>query len=434
MKQDSILKDIWKALHSMKFGIILLLIIGISSITGTVIPQKNPLIFYEREYSPIVYTIITTLNLDDVYASWWFIAMMIVLSLNLTFCSINRLPLILRQVMHVPELKSELRRNNILFKKEFSKEIDIIKIFKKARFFRVKKIDTEEGTYYFGYKNRFGFLGSWLTHVGLLVIIASYMFGQITGFETYFYGVPGITERLEKTPYEIQIDNFEIIFREDLSVNQYVSNITVVETATGKKVKSGELSVNNPFRMENFSIFQNGTGWAVDIKLERNGEEIADRILYQSEIHVDDNQKIALQFVNLFPDFDNSLGKPRTISPFPNNPQLLYTIFYEGRRADMNVVAMGDKIQWEEYTFTIDNPRQFTLLQVSSDPGIPGAKFGGGLLLHGIMFAFYFHPRQLKALKRRDGKVLIWADTTKDRENYKVYIERLLNEFENKES
>jgi len=434
MKQDSVFKDIWKALHSMKFGIILLLIIGISSIAGTIIPQKNPLVFYEREYSPIVYTIISMLNLNDVYASWWFIAMMIVLSLNLTFCSIIRLPLILRQMLKVPELNNELKRNNILFKKEFSNEIDVKKLFRKAKFFRVKKVNTEEGTYYFGYKNRFGFLGSWLTHVGLLVIIVSYMFGQITGFETYFYGVPGITQKLEETPYEIQIDDFEIKFREDLSVNQYVSNITVIDTATGNKVKSGELSVNNPFRMENFSIYQNGTGWAVDIKLERSGEKIADRILYQSEIHVDDNQKIALQFVNLFPDYDNSMGRPQTISPFPNNPKMLYTIFYEGKRADMNVVGMGDKIQWEEYTFIIDNPRQFTLLQASSDPGILGAKLGGGLLLHGIMFAFYFHPRQLKALKKRDGKVLIWADTTKDTENYKAQIEKLLKELDEKES
>ncbi|SES83105.1 cytochrome c biogenesis protein ResB [Anaerobranca gottschalkii] len=428
MKEDNILKEIWKALHSMRFGIILLLIIGISSIAGTVIPQKNPLIFYQREYSSFMYTIITTLNLHDVYNSWWFITMMVLLAVNLVLCSIIRLPKIIKRMVNVPSLDKELNRKDFLVKKVISNsEVNIEKLFRKGKFNRVKKIETSKGTYFFAHKNRLGYLGSWLSHVGLLIIILSYMFGQITGFETYIYGVPGISERVEGTPYEIQIDDFRIEFRDDLTVNQYISNITVKDFNSKKAIKAGELSVNNPFRAEKFSVYQNGTGWAVDMKLKRNGEEIANRILYQGEIHVDDNQRIALQFVNFYPHFDNSSGRPRTISPFPDNPKLLYTIFYEGRRVDMNVIGMGEELNWEEYTFIIDNPRHFTLLQITSDPGIPGAKLGSLLLLHGLMFAFYFFPKQLKALKMKDGKVIIWGDTDKNKENFKEEIERLLN-------
>lgn len=434
MKQDSVLKDFWKALHSMKFGIILLFIIGISSISGTIIPQKNPLIFYEREYSSLMYTVITTLNLHDVYTSWWFIAMMIVLTINLTLCSILRLPKLIKQMIRVPELQSELKRNNYLIKKNLGETIDIEGFFKKAKFFKVKKSETEEGIYYFGHKNRLGILGSWFTHVGLLIIIVSYMFGQISGFETYIYGVPGVKEKIENTPYEIHIDAFEIEFRDDNSVNQYISNITVLDAATGNEVKVGELSVNHPFRMDNFSVYQNGTGWAVDMTLKRNNQTIAERVLYQSEIHVDDNQKIALQFVNFFPHFDNSMGRPVTLSPYPNNPRFLYTVFYEGRRVDMNVAAMGDTIEWEEYTFVVANPRHFTLLQINSDPGIAGAKLGGLLLLLGIILAFYLQPRQLKVLRRKNNEVFLWADTIKNRESYREEIERLLEATVNVDS
>ncbi|AOY77471.1 cytochrome c biogenesis protein ResB [Clostridium formicaceticum] len=429
MKQDSVLKESWQALHSMKFGIILLLLIGISSIAGTIIPQKNPLLFYQREYSSLVYTLITTLSLHNVYNSWWFITMTVVLSINLTLCSIIRLPILIKQMTKTPELYKELKRENYLIKKELNKEINVEKFFKKARFFKIKKLETEEGMYYWSCKNRFGILGSWLTHIGLLFILVSYMFGQIAGFETYLYGVPGIKEKIDNTPYEIQIDAFEIQFREDHSVRQYISEITVLDAATGNQLTKGELSVNHPFRMDNFSIYQNGTGWAVDMTLERDDQVIAERILYQNEIHVDDNQKIALQFVNFYPDYHVSMGRPFTISPYPNNPQLLYTVFYEGQRADMNVVAMGETVTWEEYTFTIKNPRQFTFLQITKDPGISGAKLGGFLLLLGILFAFYFQPRQLQILKRKDGKVLLWADTIKDQENYKHQIEQLLQKI-----
>ncbi len=428
MKQDSIFKEIWKTFHSMKFGIILLIIIGISSIAGTVIPQNNSLTFYEKEYGSFMYTIISTLSLHKVYASWWFISLMVALSMNLTLCSIIRLPSIIMQISMKPHLEEEIKGKNFLVKREFSKEIDVEKFFKIAKFLRVNKIEKEEGIYYFSRKNSFGYLGSWLSHMGLLIIILSYIFGKIAGFETYVYGVPGTVHSIEGTSYTLNIDDFNIDFRDDHTVNQYISNITVKDQG-GDIVKSGNVMVNHPFRMEEINIYQNGTGWAIDIKLEKNEKKISERTLYQSEVHVDDNERIALQFVNFYPDFDQSKGMPRTLTPYLNNPKLLYTIFYEGQRVDMNVTSIGEDISWEEYTFKIHNPRQFTLLQIVSDPGMTGATVGGLILLLGIMLAFYFHPKQLKAFEGNDGRTVIWCDTAKNKDIFKEEIELALIEL-----
>lgn len=429
MKQDSIFKEIWKALHSMKFGIILLIIISISSIAGTVIPQNNPLTFYEKEYGSFMYTIISTLSLHKVYASWWFISMMVALSINLTLCSVIRLPSIITQISMKPHLEEEIKGKNFLVKREFNKEIDIEKFLKRTRFSRVSKIEKEEGTYYLSRKNSFGYLGSWLSHMGLLIIILSYIFGKIIGFETYVYGVPGTIHPIEGTSYTLNIDNFNIDFREDHTVKQYISNITVKDKG-GAVVKSGDVMVNHPFRMEEINIYQNGTGWAIDIELEKKEKKISERTLYQSEVHVDDNERIALQFANFYPDFDQSKGMPRTLTPYLNNPKLLYTIFYEGQRVDMNVASIGEEISWEEYTFKIHNPRQFTLLQIVSDPGMIGATVGGLILLLGIMLAFYFHPKQLKAFEGKDGRTVIWGDTAKNKDIFKEEIKLALMEVE----
>lgn len=429
MKQNSIFKEIWKAFHSMKFGIILLIIIGISSIAGTVIPQNNPLTFYEKEYGSFMYAIISTLSLHKVYASWWFIAMMVALSINLTLCSIIRLPVIIRQILKEPNVEEEVNRKNFLVKGDFNKKINIEEFFRKRRFYKVKKIEKEDGIYYFSRKNSFGYLGSWLSHVGLLIIILAYIFGKVIGFETYIYGVPGTVHSIEGTSYSMEIDDFNIEFRDDHTVKQYISKITVKEES-GEIIKSGDLMVNHPFRMEEMNIYQNGTGWAVDIELEKDGVKIAERTLYQSEIHVDDHQRIALQFVNFYPDFDQSKGMPRTLTPYLNNPKLLYTIYYEGHRVDMNVVSMGDEIIWEEYTFKIDNPREFTLLQIVSDPGMLGATVGGLTLLLGIVVAFYLHPKQLKAFESKDGRTIIWGDTAKNQDIFKEEIRLALAEIE----
>lgn len=59
---------IWKFLSSIKLAIWLLAIIAFFSLAGTFIPQS------------------------DIYSSWWFILCLILLSLNLAVCLLNRLP------------------------------------------------------------------------------------------------------------------------------------------------------------------------------------------------------------------------------------------------------------------------------------------------------------------------------------------------------
>ena len=83
--KDRFLVELWRNLHSMKLGIILLMIIGLLSIIGTVIPQENPLKYYETNYSQIVYEIIKAFSLYKVYDSWWFIALISVFSLKFNF-------------------------------------------------------------------------------------------------------------------------------------------------------------------------------------------------------------------------------------------------------------------------------------------------------------------------------------------------------------
>lgn len=428
MKQNNVFKKIWKSLYSMKFGIILLIIIGISSIAGTIIPQNNPLIFYEREYNPFIYTIINTLSLHKVFTSWWFIAMIMILSVNLTLCSIIRLPIILRQIAREPNMEEEVNRKSFLIRNEFNKKIDIEDFFRKRRFFKVKKIEGEEGVYYFSRKNTLGYLGSWLSHMGLVTIILFYIFGKIAGFETYIHGVSGTIHSIENTDYILRIDDFNIDFREDHTVKQYTSHITV-EDEKGELIKTGDVMVNHPLRMKGINIYQNGTGWAIDMQLIENGEKITEEILHQGEVYVSEDRRIALQFVNFYPDFDFTHKMPRTISPYLNNPRLLYTLYYEGHRVDMNVVSMGDKIIWGGYIFKIDNPREFTLLQIVSDPGILGATVGGIILLLGIILAFYFHPKELKAVVCRDGKTIIWGDTAKNPDIFKEELELALAEI-----
>lgn len=420
-EKDSLPKRIWKTLHSMKFGIILLGIIGVLSIAGTLIPQDNALAFYESSYSPMAFKLIETLSLHKVYSSWWFMLLISILSLNLILCSIQRLPVIMKKIKKEPDLDRELTREENLFQREIDEAIDIEGYFKKNGFKNIEEKETSQGTFYYSKKNFIGHLGSWLTHVGLLIIILAYVAGRIFGFDVFVHGVPGSIQPIEGTEYWIEIEDFNIEFRPDDTVDQYISDIKVTDNESNYS-ESGQVRVNHPFRAKKMNIYQNATGWALEVEARKDGEAISSRTLYQSELYLEDDRNIALQFVKFYPDYVNIDGNPQTKSPYLNNPKLLYSLFYEGYQVDMNIADIGDEIVWEEYSFKIDEPQMFSLLQIGFDPGSKFAALGGLLLIVGVVLAFYIIPRELMALEYKDGRVKIWANSEKNQE---IYISQL---------
>ena len=431
MEKDNIFKRIWKILHSMKFGIILLLIIGVLSIAGTLIPQDNMLGYYESTYSPVLFQIIKTFSLHKVYSSWWFMLLIGILSLNLILCSLRRLPGIIKLIQRDRDLEKKLGENKYLFREELKGDLDIPEFFKKNKFKNIEMLENQEGVFYYSQKNRLGYLGSWITNLALLLIILSYVGGKIFGFDVFVHGVPGSIQPIEGTDYWIEIEDFTIDFREDDTVNQYLSKVKVSDMESSY-MERGDVRVNHPFRAKKMNIYQNATGWAVDVEAKKDKETISAKTLYQSEIYVEDNQNIALQFVAFYPDYDNTHG-PRTLSPHLNNPKLLYSLYYGGFRVDMNVADMGEEIIWEEYSFLIDNPQMFTLLQIGRDPGIKFAALGGIILILGVFLAFYVSPKELMAFRYKDGRTYIWGNSSKNQEMFKNQIILSLNNIKEEE-
>lgn len=84
--------NIWKFFSSIKLAIWLLAIIAFFSLAGTFIPQNEPDAFYIDEFGRAGYDVLLKTGLNNIYSSWWFVLGLILLSLNLTVCLLNRLP------------------------------------------------------------------------------------------------------------------------------------------------------------------------------------------------------------------------------------------------------------------------------------------------------------------------------------------------------
>lgn len=429
-KNKTTFDKIIRLLTSMKFGMILLLFIAILSIIGTVIPQEYSLAFYEANYSGIILEVILTFSLYKVYSSWWFIALVVALCINLVFCSIRRIKTILHRIFKEPDLD-----------KEFSsitdfKEIDIDKsnietIFEKLRFKNISEkpiiSSCQEGKLYYSDKNRIGHLGSWLTHIGIIIIVIFFTYGKLKGFDVYVYGVPGQELEVENTDISIYIEDFNIEFREDYSVEQYISDLVILKD--GQVEEDGQISVNNPMRINDLNIYQNSTGWALNAYLYKEGEEYSNKLMYEGDLFIEDDQKIVIQFTSFYPDFDASSDTLRSKTPLLNHPLALYALFYDGYRVDMNLVHMNTPVEYEEYSFVFNEPQRYTLLQVGHDPGKTGAFIGGLILTLGVFLAMFINPRKLYVYLNSEGNVSIYSKSHKNQVVYQEEVSRALEDI-----
>ena len=132
------LKRITNFLTSLKFGIILFIIIAVYSIIGTVIPQGMDLQFYLNQYHTFG-SLMVFLQFDRVYSSLIYLVIVLVFVINLVGCTLKILPVQLKKMKDYIPAKG--KNNENLYENWMDIE-DIKSGFIKKRF---KVIDTEEG-------------------------------------------------------------------------------------------------------------------------------------------------------------------------------------------------------------------------------------------------------------------------------------------------
>lgn len=407
----------------MKFGVILLIIIALLSVIGTLIPQGYNPDYYQRAYSDFVSRLILFCDFDNVYSAWWYILLSALLLINLFLCSINRFRPIFKKSIKDPEIAPKLSDLS-KFKKIKSEPSEI---FRRLNIKDYKEEILEDNKIYYKFSGKLGHLGSWLTHLSIIIIMLAFAYGRYKGFDEFVHGVPGTVMELENSAYKIRVDQYDILFREDYTVEQYISSLSILDE-DGKKVDEGVTMVNSPYRFDDFNVYQNSTGWAYDATLYKDGKLYENKLMYKGDFFIADDKKIALQFVDFYPDFDpTDPTRPRTKSPFLNHPIALYAIFYDGKRVDMGLSHLGEPIEFKEYSFVIKNPQMFTLVQVAKDPATPFALLGAVFLIVGLFLAFYVNPRVLIVLEKKEGSFLYFSQAKKDK-LLKNKIEKIFKE------
>ena len=400
-----ILKKICKFIASMKFAIILLIVVAVACVVGSLVPQGEQFVLYRDSYSERTAAFILAFRLDDVFHSWWFITLIALLCLSVLLCNLTRVTALIRQTKNAADPSRAITETPTATASGIA---DPEPILKRLHVYRPLKTTADGKDVLFSCRNRLGFWGAWVCHIGIVLIVLGYAFGQMTLFSTEVYGTPGQTKPIENTPYEVTINDFRIDRSETGFIEQYISALTVRNTETGE-TQSGTSSVNHPAVLDGYKFYQTASGSAVRVTIAEDGVpfESAD-LCVGEELTISFLPGLSLYLNAYEPDHG---GKPAY--------HILF--FYNGQHMDVGKAyfAPGAVIDMNPYAITLSEPIDYTLLRVKKDSFAWLVMVGAILTTLGLFFALYVVPETVWAVKDEDGT---WTVNGKSRKLAPLFI------------
>ncbi len=429
---------VWDMFSSLRLTIFLLILLAVTSVLGTIILQNGTPQQYLAEYGPNLARILDFFGLFDMYHSWWFLAILALLVLNLVFCSLKRLPSVWRQVFHP---RADLSLSGIEAQpctkafqaaekgKELGEQIEkgIHRLYGKAM--RIE--DSRRLLLYFD-RGRYGRLGVYVAHLSVIIILVGGMVGSVFGFKGVLRIVEGETVdrillrkngRFVDYPlgYQIRCDDFDISYHDIPGprkfVNEYTSSLSILEN--GQEIRREKVRVNHPLEYRGLRFFQSSYGNETEAGLQvrqRGGDASYDfRVLEGERVRVP-RSETAFQLLGYSPDV-HGFGEGVQLALFSKDqaPRRIWLFMekpdYDGKRGGNFIFTLTDILV-----------KDFTVLQVTKDPGVPVVWIGCALLVLGLTMAFFVPHRRLwvhmSGEKGKPLKVVLGGHTNRNRVSF----------------
>jgi cytochrome c biogenesis protein len=407
----SVIDRLWKLLASVKLTIVLLLTLATTSIIGTLIPQNEPARAYFETFGPVLYRIFSLLGFYDMYHSWWFRALILLLVANIVVCSIDRLQatwkiIFVRHPRFNPERYRQMKN-----KVEYHHDVEAaqLKAFYQpvvARRFRYHRTEeTAEGFAIYGERGRWTRLGVYVVHFSVVLLLIGGLIGSIFGFDGFVNIAEGESARSiqlrnsnqkMQLGFEVRCDDFFVEFYETGAPKEFRSRLTILKQ--GKEVAQKDIIVNDPLHFEGISFFQSSYGNLPPNEVILNFTSKATGMLYSKTAGLntpivipEDLGTFELKKHTRQAEFrGHHIGEafiglltPLNGSPVEITLPLKFPSFDRMRKGNV-FIAVADFV-----------PRYYTGLQVSRDPGVWVVYVGFILMIIGIYLTFFMSHQQV---------------------------------------
>ena len=431
-EEKEFLAILFDLFRSLKLTISLLILLAVLSIIGTVIKQNAPGSEYIQRYGIGLYEVLNFFNLFDMYHSWWFSAILLLLVINLIACSLHRLPGIWSQIFR--ESGSGSLEGSMLKTFPYLEKIRIsspvkskgeeeIRSHLKKWFKNLKRSETESTITLYSEKGRFSRLGVPITHLSILIILIGGLAGSLFGFKGFVNILEGETvdriylrvkdeEVLMPIGFSVRCDDFKITYydlpRLEKHVKEYTSILTILEN--GKEVLRKSVEVNHPLHYKGLAFYQSSYGALHDVTLGiqwKNKKEKELLKTLEGETVSIPNSDSRIQLLRYVPQIHNFGEGVQLVLFKPNQEPRAFWVLKDLPKFDPQ--NNNDFI----LTFEGVTPKEYTGLQVTKDPGVWIVWAGSGLMIFGLIVSFFFsHQRVWIKISKSSGQEIILAGST----------------------
>jgi cytochrome c biogenesis protein len=434
------LPSLWDSLSSLRFTIALLIILAVVSIFGTVIPQNASPEEYLRAYQISTYKILKILGFLDMYHSGWFVLLLALLSLNLVACSLKRFRTSWKFFSHPQERLDGDQWKASSGTRRFSRKglpEESLPRYREAlsRLFSPPKVLEDSGAYcLFAEKGKFSRLGVYFIHLSILVILGGALIGSFFGFRGSVEIVEGeATDKVvlrsegpvQPLGFSVRLDKFNVSFYPSGAPQEFKSTLTILDR--DRPVLTGPVRVNHPLTYRGISFYQSSYGVA---GLEKAVLAIKDREAQkESTVPVQIGTKTGIPGsasaflpTRFAPDFQGRGPALQVILFEPNHPHEIFWVL-------QNHPEFADQ-QPGRYSFTLQEiePKYYTGLQVTKDPGVGVVWLGCLLMMGGFYLTFLLsHRRVWVRMTEKAGRtwVEIIGSSHRDRAGFESELERI---------
>ncbi|MDW7773402.1 MAG: cytochrome c biogenesis protein ResB [Desulfobulbaceae bacterium] len=439
---------IWVSLTSVKLALFLLFALAITSIIGTIIPQGQPPGFYVDAYGPNLARLMQTLSIPEMYNSWWFMVLLAFFSLNLIVCSIERIPNAWRLVTMDnlatdPErLKKMGVRKAVQTEGSMGEAVEKTTSFLAKKGWKTSKREHEDSVMLFSQKGSWTRFGVYIVHSSILVILVGAIIGSPRVANTIlrnptfaFKGSVMLPETQQtdmiysfsgiKIPlgFTVRCDYFDIEYYPNGMPKKFLSKLTVIED--GEEVLKKDIVVNEPLIHRGITFYQSSYQPYSDfvISLQNNGSGINKTSIVPAR------QQTSWEEAGVRYGIINTATRGQSV--------VRLKIWFTDDQADPSVFWLepGREAVVKRPTgdYTLSAKQLYaTGLQVAKDPGVWWVYIGCGLMLIGLLIAFFMSHRKIWALiYEEDGKttVLFAGNAHKNKVGFERSFTSLVEDF-----
>jgi len=362
----------FRLLADLRFAISILLLIGLTSIIGTIIEQNQSIETYKINYpltNPILgflsWDTIIRFGLDHVYTTWWFISLILLFGISLIICTfLQQLPSlkVARRCQFLRNIKQFRRLKISILLTNFSTTKLLFKLKQNEySLFQQKNI-------VYCYKGLIGRIAPIIVHFSMILILSGTIIGSLFGFnaqemipKTETFHVQNILNigQLAIIPkVSTRVNDFWITYTKQKTISQFYSNISILNI-NGKEIKQVTNFVNFPLIYKSIYYYQ--TDWDIIGLRFQNSQHKT--IEYQLINAIGNQNKVWLTWIPANKIFDTG------ILIIIDNLQGYYSI-YNSKGIFLGNGELNENLNLNR-SFKLMEIISSTGLQIKIDPGIP---------------------------------------------------------------